>query len=130
MGKREPPPRGKLLVSVALTASTVVAACGSEPLPGNPKGSGYDDGAPTNPPPPGNPKGSHYVEPEPSASAAPTTSASAPASASAPPTATPPPSTPQPVGKPKPTMPANPKGSLYDPGMQDALAARADDDEG
>jgi hypothetical protein len=128
MAKKEPPPRGKLLVSVALTASTFTIACGPDPLPGNPKGSNYGDGPPTSEPLPGNPKGSHYVEPDPSASAAP--SASAPGSASAAPTATPPPSTPQPVGKPNRLPPANPKGSLYDPSVHDAVVGRADADEG
>lgn len=127
MAKREPPPRGKLLVSAALTASSMMVACGPEPLPGNPKGSGYDDGAPTNIPPPGNPKGSHYVDPDPSASAAP----SAPASASAAPTAPPPPSSPPTTSKPHPVMPANPKGSFYDPGLHDASVVPAGDaDEG
>ena len=68
-------PRRFLLVTKALSAASLVAACGKEstttpPLPGNPKGSTYDrpppsattlGGAPPKTiPPPGNPKGAHY----------------------------------------------------------------------
>ena len=68
MTKREPPARGRLLVSAALTAGSVVACSSEQPLPGNPKGSYYDDGlatasASTTPPetPPGDPKSSTDV---------------------------------------------------------------------
>jgi len=71
MQKKDPPKRGKLLVTAALSASSMVAGCPERPLPGNPKGSGYDPelpvtsasasaSAPPEIPPPGNPKGSLY----------------------------------------------------------------------
>jgi hypothetical protein len=97
MADRSPPPRGKLLVSVALSATTMWFGCGSdrdrEPV-GNPKGSHYGEGGSNEIPPPGNPKGSLYDQTamptaDASASAAPTaeiaTSASAAPSASSPP---------------------------------------------
>ena len=108
MADRSPPPRGKLLVSVALSATTMWFGCSGDrdrDLPGNPKGSHYGEGGAANIPPPANPKGSLYdqtptAEPTAtvaaSASATPTaaiaTSASAAPSASSPP--------PQPTTKP------------------------------
>jgi len=60
-------PRRFLLVTKALSAAGLVAACGKEnapPPPGNPKGSiAYDAGPPL--PLPGNPKGSNYEPPPP-----------------------------------------------------------------
>lgn len=90
MPKKDPPKRGKLLVTAALSASSMVAGCPERPLPGNPKGSGYDAelpvtsasasaSAPPEIPPPGNPKGSLYdqqvLSATTSASVAPTASA-------------------------------------------------------
>lgn len=93
-------PRRFLLVTKALTAAGLVAACGKEtgavqPLPGNPKGVTYDEPKPTPPdagsniaPLPANPKGSNYDN-------------------------APPPSAGPPVLPP----PGNPKGSHYDAGV-------------
>ncbi len=114
MAERSPPPRGKLLVSAALSASTMWAGCSSDKttapedtvLPANPKGSLYDQNVTGEP--------SATAEP----TAVPTTSASAVPSASAIPVET---SVPRPPPTTKPTTerippPANPKGSLYDGG--------------
>ncbi len=99
-----------LLVTKALGSASLLLACKKEsmvqPLPGNPKGSHYDEtsaqdaGTPKAEPLPGNPKGSSYDEGlAPSAKAAPI----------------PPPSVVATTTQ-KIRPPANPKGSHYDAG--------------
>ncbi len=92
-----------LLATCALSTGSIVLACRrEEPLPGNPKGSHYDEDSYA--PLPGNPKGSHYddnaIVPEvPDAS-----------------TQAGPPRLLHPDAAPIP-LPGNPKGSHYDRGM-------------
>jgi len=108
-----------LLVSTALSTATFAlatasSACHKErPLPGNPKGSTYDDQS--NNVMPANPKGSTYdehVSPPPSLDAS-TDAASTTASSAPPP---PPQKDAGPVIRP---LPGNPKGSHYDKGKRD-----------
>src|SRR5688572_22479250 len=91
--------RRLLLATAALSTAAAIEACSKEPLPGNPKGSHYDDAGPVALP--ANPKGSHYDQGLDSG------------------TATPPPSaTPERDAGPVLPPPANPKGSHYDSGLQ------------
>ena len=100
-------PRRFLLVTAALSSATFVAACKKEPLPGNPKGSVYDDAPP--PPPPANPKGSAYDD----GVSPPKPLVDTPDGGEVdggPPAVKPTPD----AGPVIPRMPANPKGSHYD----------------
>lgn len=111
-----------MLVSTALSTATFAlatasAACHKErPLPGNPKGSTYDDQNNNNVMP-ANPKGSTYddrVAPPPSLDAGADSASTTTTASSAPPP--PPQKDAGPVIRP---LPGNPKGSHYDKGKRD-----------